>query len=523
MSNLWIKKYTAVCILLLLSLIVGGCGSDRQEIPPSPQARPIPEQPPLEEPEPPVPGPDNEKGFYGFDNPRPNYMPGELVDYIAQSGDILSALAARFHTSEEEIRLANPQIPPDATTFPAGFPMKIPIYYRSQWGSSFPILSDALFVNSPAQIGFSARGFTDRQPGWFKYFTAYTGKENRRGGEMVEYIAKDYSLSPRLLLAILEYKTGALTNPRRPENIDAGAALGFVGDNCLPLSSQLNELADYLNDMYYSYREGNLLEFELEDGSLFRIDPWQNAATAALQRYFADTETTDGFYRAISPEGFRKTYEQLFGQVFPEQSENIPGSLRQPEMLLPFAEGKSWALTGGPHPAWGSGASYAAIDFAPPSESSGCVYSAEWVLAPAGGIIVRKETGVAILDLDGDGDERTGWNILFLHLLTDSIPPAGTVVNTGDPLGHPSCDGGTSTGTHVHIARKYNGEWISAGGVIPIVMDGWTVENGTQPYLGQMRRFSVTARACDCSDYRSLVHNGPPLVPTSTPTAAPKR
>src|SRR5512140_1153246 len=62
-------------------------------------------------------------------NGRPEYKPGELVDYIAQSGDTLPALAARFNTKVEEIRAANPIIPQEATTMPPGMPMKIPIYY----------------------------------------------------------------------------------------------------------------------------------------------------------------------------------------------------------------------------------------------------------------------------------------------------------------------------------------------------------------------------------------------------------
>ena len=60
---------------------------------------------------------------------RPKFAPGELVDYTAQNGDILPALAARFNTTVDEIREANPIIPLDATTMPPGMPMKIPIYY----------------------------------------------------------------------------------------------------------------------------------------------------------------------------------------------------------------------------------------------------------------------------------------------------------------------------------------------------------------------------------------------------------
>src|SRR3989304_8964112 len=72
---------------------------------------------------------------------RPPYDPGQLVDYMAQPGDTLLALAARFNTSIAEILEANPIIPPDVTTLPPGLPMSIPIYYRAYWGSlykSFP-------------------------------------------------------------------------------------------------------------------------------------------------------------------------------------------------------------------------------------------------------------------------------------------------------------------------------------------------------------------------------------------------
>ncbi len=73
------------------------------------------------------------------------------------------------------------------------------------------------------------------------------------------------------------------------------------------------------------------------------------------------------------------------------------------------------------------------------------------------------------LDLDGDGDERTGWVIFYLHLSAASRAPAGKQLHVGDMIGYPSCQGGELvTGTHVHIARKYNGEWILADGAAAI-------------------------------------------------------
>jgi len=37
------------------------------------------------------------------------------------------------------------------------------------------------------------------------------------GGELVQHVADIYSISPRLILAMLEYQTGALTQPNSPD------------------------------------------------------------------------------------------------------------------------------------------------------------------------------------------------------------------------------------------------------------------------------------------------------------------
>jgi hypothetical protein len=38
----------------------------------------------------------------------------------------------------------------------------------------------------------------------------------------------------------------------------------------------------------------------------------------------------------------------------------------------------------------------------------------------------------------------------------------------------------------VHIARKYNGEWIAADGPLPFSLSGWEVEAGQKSYQGQL-------------------------------------
>ena len=108
-----------------------------------------------------------------------------------------------------------------------------------------------------------------------------------------------------------------------------------------------------------------------------------------------------------------------------------------------------------------------------------------------------------MLDLDMDGDERTGWVVLYLHLETKTIPPVGTELQQGDPIGYPSCEGGSATGTHIHIARKYNGEWVSAAGPLAFNLEGWVAMENEAAYQGELVRFGNHVRACDCSDKES--------------------
>ena len=65
------------------------------------------------------------------------------------------------------------------------------------------------------------------------------------------------------------------------------------------------------------------------------------------------------------------------------------------------------------------------------------------------------------------------------------------------------------TGTHVHIARKYNGEWILADSVLPFTMEGWITHEGPVAYKGTLTRGSLTVTACECSDAATSIKAGP--------------
>jgi LasA protease len=440
--------------------------------------------------------------------PRPVYSPGELVDYTAQTGDTLPILALRFNTSVDEIRQANTFIPQSATTMPPGMPMKIPIYYTPFWGTPFKIMPDSLFINGPAQVGFDTGKFLAGQPGWLRGYTEYAADANRSAADIIDLVALKFSVSPRLFLALLEYQSGALTQPEATET-EQTYPMGYRSRERKGLYSQLLWSANLLNNGYYGWRTGHLLSIEYDDGRQMRFDPWQDAATVSLHNFFNSFLAKDEYEQATSPGGLALTYATLFGDPWAADQPHIPGSLEQPHLRLPFEPGYAWAYTGGPHTGWGNGEPYAALDFAPPLTTGGCTPTEQWARAVAAGVVARSEFGEVMLDLDGDGDERTGWNIFYLHMATTGRAPLGAVLDTGDPIGYPTCEGGTTTGTHVHLARKYNGEWIAADWTLPFTMEDWIPHNGSAPYLGTLTRRSQIVTACDCSNQKSFIESDP--------------
>ncbi len=489
------RQTLRVFLYLILLFAAGGCSLPEE--PPLPEAA-IATTPRVTATSVPLPTP--------FPT-RPKYGPGELVDYTAQTGDTVSALARRFNTTIPEILAANPIIPADATTMPPGMPMAIPIYYLPLWGTPMRLIPDWHFANGPAAVQFDTQAFVDSQPGWLKDHIAYVGGRNRSGAGVVDYVALNFSISPRLLLALLEYQAGALSQPTPPSNVD-GYVLGYENVRNRGVYLQLVWAANRLNNGFYAHRQGDLVEFELLDGRLERPDPWQNAGTVAIHYYFSSLLEPPAYQWAISSEGLGAVLQNLYGDLWEIDEPHIPGSLTQPNLRLPFEDLKPWTYTGGPHTGWGNGRPLAALDFAPPSERAGCFESNEWATAVADGLVVRSDTGLAVLDLDKDGDERTGWVIFYLHLATKDRAPVGAELSAGDPIGHPSCEGGTSTGSHVHIARKYNGEWIPAEGALAFNLDGWVARNGDSPYQGFLVRGNQVVTACECSNLTSQIVAG---------------
>ncbi|HUF38923.1 MAG TPA: LysM peptidoglycan-binding domain-containing protein [Anaerolineales bacterium] len=412
-----------------------------------------------------------------YDTPTPN-PPAELPPlreesdlYTVQPGDTLLRIAQRYGVTIEQIIAQNDLENPDLLE--VGQVLVIPAPAPLATGPGFKIVPDSELVNGPSAIGFDSTAFIESAGGFLAGYMEEVDGAPMSGSEIVAEIARDFSVNPRLLLALIEYQSGWVTRSNPSERT---YPMGLVDGFRQGLYRQLAWAADNLNRGYYLWRVGSLSAYILTDGSLVPVDPTINAGTVGVQYFFSRLHGHAAWTEAISEGGLFATYRSFFGYpfIFPVEP-LIPDGLAQPDFQLPFERNVSWFFTGGPHGGWGDGSAWAALDFAPPGEALGCVQSNAWVTAIADGLIVRSGKGRVVQDLDGDGNEQTGWVILYMHIETRGRVDSGEMLTTGDRIGHPSCEGGFSTGTHLHIARKYNGEWISADGPeTPFVMDGWT-------------------------------------------------
>jgi LasA protease len=408
--------------------------------------------------------------------------------YWTQPGDTLQAVAARFGVSPDQVSPAQPT----SGLLTPGQVLTIPNLLGEPPYSS-ALLPDSVIIYSIESAHFQIDAYIEENGGYLSsYREEVDPGESLTGAEIIQRLATENSINPKLLLAFLEFRSGWVRGqPFDPALVDY--PIGFHVPDYHGLYMELSLVAKELNIGYYDWRQGTLMDLIFPDNSYVRISPGLNAGSAALETLTSKfyLRQQDWLEALHGPQGLLNLYSEMFGNPWTAAGSIepiFPPGMVQPNLELPFAPGERWSLTAGPHIAWRTGTPRGALDFAPITGEPPCSVSTAWVTASAPGLVVRSERGVVSIDLDGDGLEQTGWVLVYLHLAEQDRVSAGTWVLTDAPLGHPSCEGGQATGTNVHLARKYNGEWVAADGPLPMVLSGWTAHAGELAYDGTLEK-----------------------------------
>jgi hypothetical protein len=348
------------------------------------------------------------------------------------------------------------------------------------------LISDGQFVYGPNVYDFDIQTFLESQRGILEAYS-----------ESIELQAGYYSISPKVLLTIIEIQSGLVTDPNPlPESIEHAVSYQEEG-----FSQQIEWLAEELYHNFYWYlytyepdrsQIGDELPVIFEDGSVGKIPGCLNAATYSIQVALARVSTPAHWERLVSrdsPLGFYQTYIRLFLSDDPLDTSNIILTDATPPsdlLKLPFPGGERWKFSGGPH-AWDANPSnpWSSLDFGPGSGSCSSPPTDKWVVASAAGN-VRVVAGCWV-EIDHGG----GWTTAYYHLKSDSLKVNnGQYIHQGVRIGNPACEicaDGAASVPHVHFAIKQNGTVQAIAGTS---LSGWVVHEGSAQYYGYLEKGS---------------------------------
>ena len=140
-----------------------------------------------------------------------------------------------------------------------------------QTSSNLKFFPDSEVVNSPSSIDFDTKSFVDQAGGYLAgYSEAVYAFDVMSGADIIDKVATEFAIHPRLLLALLEYQSGWVYGSRPDNEFDQYYPLGIKLD-AVGLYHQLVQAAGVIESGYYGWREGTVVTAEFKDGWKLRL------------------------------------------------------------------------------------------------------------------------------------------------------------------------------------------------------------------------------------------------------------
>ena len=160
-------------------------------------------------------------------------------------------------------------------------------------------------VNSPASALFDIKDFLEKQGGYLNKYEEEIDNTTYTGAEIVTRVANEYSVNPRLLLSVLEYKSEWVSQ-LYPAKETLIYPMGIATEWRQGLYHQLAWAADNLNRGYYLWKVNAIPTWVMADGEVVPIAPEINAGTAGVQHLMS----LDVWAFRLGPGRFRKRIVQ---------------------------------------------------------------------------------------------------------------------------------------------------------------------------------------------------------------------
>ena len=332
--------------------------------------------------------------------------------------------------------------------------------------------------------------------------------------EQISHWAGYSSISPRVLLALMEQQSGVLrsTNHSAKQLKQPFAALSSKND----FAGQLQDVADQLATRLYSTpTHPAASEFGKQQAASAIDFLFENAELQGMSEAQSPTDPQEMQQRAAALQ-FNNIYQQLFSEEFAavsnrqDQQQGVAQpSADDPVMMagpangflqFPFPLGQSWHV-GGAHTNSGSG-NYpmSSLDMSQ-GGGWGSNQSNRWVSASAAGSFKRHSSCFAEVVHSG------GWSTTYYHLMNiqhntgASVSKNARIANPANTQGQALCNGGASTGPHQHWSLKQNGSWTHLNGVY---VSGWRITATGSSYDTNCSRYYLTKNGTNsCAGYFS--------------------
>ncbi len=369
--------------------------------------------------------------------------------------------------------------------------------YATEVKKEAGFISDYRFLNSTSISELEIQAFLEKWASPLAEFIEDINGEEWSAAEIIKFHAMFNSINPEVLLIMLEAKAHLITDPTVGVPLFASPEISFKGT-----PSFYNYVELLTNQLVNAY---DLVRYTpiRQNAHLSQIN-YENAsdATIAIIEIFSgmfDTSEqqvwlvgSDAKFVEYLSTWFNDSVTLEFNEALTSGPTTLPSGYQ-----LPFPTDEVWYYSSGPH--HNNGISHcapgktrsecppgpwSAIDIVPPERvPCGTVDTRWWVVAAQDGIVVSSGKGLVIVEHYG------GWRTHYMHIASQDRVGVGVEVDKGDPIGHPSCEGGVSTGGHVHFAIVNATEGFV--NIDSSFLSSWFIKETTH-YNGTMSRSGVS-------------------------------